>query len=155
MLYFYDEVIYYGQLYRSEKHGNGVEIDLSRRVIYKGEWKDGKMVGPFSVTKDGEYYEGQVSKGHYHGQGRLMDSSGVIEGEFKYGKPSKILRQSRSKEQQSKSSRKQQSNQEEYYNRYPVGQSQTQYLDLSQKLPQGKPKRNSRGPSQVEAFWQG
>ena len=52
ILYFYEGVVYYGQLYRNEKHGNGTEIDLEKRTIYKGEWKEGKMVGPFSVAKD-------------------------------------------------------------------------------------------------------
>ena len=58
MLYFFDDIMYYGQLYHNDKHGTGVEMDLTKRAIFKGEWKEGKMVGPFEVKRDGEYYYG-------------------------------------------------------------------------------------------------
>ncbi len=73
MVYYYSGVIYYGELFNNQKHGNGVEIDIANARIYKGEFRDGEMVGAFDVQRDGEKYYGEVENGLYHGRGKLID----------------------------------------------------------------------------------
>lgn len=44
------------------------------------------MIGYFEVKKEDERYSGDIEGGVYHGYGKLTDSKGTVEGEFRGGK---------------------------------------------------------------------
>lgn len=52
IVYYYSGVVYFGELLNSQRQGVGVEIDLNKGSIHKGQFKDGEMVGYFHVKKD-------------------------------------------------------------------------------------------------------
>jgi hypothetical protein len=71
-------VVYFGELFKNERHGVGVEVDITKNSIHKGEFRDGEMVGYFEVQKDGERYYGELSEGKYHGRGKLISGEEVF-----------------------------------------------------------------------------
>jgi hypothetical protein len=73
IVYYYCGIVYFGELFNNQKHGMGVEIDLQKSSIFKGEFRDGEMVGSFEVQRDGEKYVGELENGLYHGRGKLID----------------------------------------------------------------------------------
>lgn len=70
-------------------HGKGVQIFFGnnrRTEIYHGSFREGAMIGYFEVKKEDERYSGDIEGGVYHGYGKLTDSKGTVEGEFRGGK---------------------------------------------------------------------
>jgi hypothetical protein len=70
--------------------GNGILYDTDERVIYEGEWKDGKPNGKGSYYwKDGRKYVGDFRNGQSHGNGALYAADGTVtyEGEWINDKP--------------------------------------------------------------------
>jgi hypothetical protein len=86
IVYYYSGVVYFGELFNSQRNGVGVEVDLAKGTIHKGEFRDGEMVGFFEVQKEGQKYFGELSDGKYHGRGKLVSAEEVFEGEFKEGR---------------------------------------------------------------------
>lgn len=52
IIYYYSGVVYFGELFNSQRHGMGVEIDIRKGSIHKGEFRDGDLVGFCEVKQD-------------------------------------------------------------------------------------------------------
>lgn len=85
LVFFNEGKVYYGELIKEKKNGQGVEIDFKNDAIYIGSFDRGRKNGDFTVFKKNEQYKGKLNKGEYHGYGELTTDFSVYKGEFEMG----------------------------------------------------------------------
>ncbi len=83
----YYHIIYKGQFKDGKMHGHGT-MQWAEGKVYNGQWAAGKPAGQGTMRfKDGREYEGTWRAGQYHGQGVMKFPDGrVYRGDFKSGK---------------------------------------------------------------------
>ena len=87
---FYENGSYfYGQMINDLEHGKGKVYDMNDRLIYDGDFVEGKFEGNgIYLLEDDGHYIGQFLDGLEHGKGIIYDNKGNVryEGDFVKGK---------------------------------------------------------------------
>lgn len=64
MVWYFKKSLYYGQLLDSKKHGNGIEIQVSKQpLVWKGKFQKGQKTGYFCVESNELKYYGMLKNG--------------------------------------------------------------------------------------------
>lgn len=76
--------MYEGEWLNDQYHGTGIEQWDFNKIVYKGEFVEGKKTGKGRFSFDKNYYQGDFVDGQFHGQGEYFfaESSKVYNGAF-------------------------------------------------------------------------
>ena len=67
MVNYYNKIWFYGEMSMGKKHGRGVEIDIGKSTVWKGNFVEGKKTGYFHIEGLKLKYYGMVVDGRYQG----------------------------------------------------------------------------------------